>query len=55
MVDPIFRLSELDEHHNDLLEQLAELDRRINNVLDEWDAMCHSNTKETEVPLESAA
>jgi len=55
MVDPVFRLLELDEHHNELLEQLAELDRRINNVLDEWGAMRSSDTQETEMPLESAA
>jgi len=55
MVDPIFRLLELDERHNELLEQLAELDRRINGVLGEWGTMRNNETKEADDSLEKAA
>ncbi len=36
MVDPLTRLQDLDSRHGELLDRLAELDGRINDVLSEW-------------------
>lgn len=36
MADPTNRLLELDERHNELLEQLAVLDRHVSSILDDW-------------------
>lgn len=36
MDTPIIRLQELDARHGELLDRLAELDDKIDNVLNEW-------------------
>ncbi len=36
MTDPTNRLLELDERHNQLLAQLADLDRQASSILDDW-------------------
>ena len=36
MGDPMLRLLELDERHNELLNRLSELDRQVVVVLEEW-------------------
>ncbi len=33
---PIIRLQDLDARHGELLDRLAELDDKIDNVLNEW-------------------
>ena len=36
MGDPALRLLELDERHKELLDRMAELDRQVIVVLEEW-------------------
>ncbi len=36
MGDPVIRLQDLDARHGELIDRLAELDRQISDVLDEW-------------------
>lgn len=35
-MDALEKLLELDDRHNDLLEQLAQLDARISETLNDW-------------------
>ncbi len=58
MTDPTKRLLELDERHNRLLEQLAELDRQASNILDDWvktKKQCEQNERIDQAMTETLA